>query len=136
MQREELINKIFESTDSLRGIFSYSDIGQILLLFIFLKRVDCVLQKNKKEVHDFCKLNEDSKELLPKLVKDKFQINYFNNSELNLNHIGVSKDDHYKKFCKYIDGFSPNVKEICNYLLPNYFSENYLDPTNSRIFCK
>ena len=123
MQREELINKIFESTDSLRGIFSYSDIGQILLLFIFLKRVDCVLQKNKKEVHDFCKLNEDSKESLSKLVKDKFQINYFNNSELNLNLIGVSKDDHYKKFCNYIDGFSPNVKEICNYLLPNYFSE-------------
>ena len=92
--------------------------------------------KNKKEVHDFCKLNADSKESLPKLVKDKFQINYFNNSELNLNLIGVSKDDHYKKFWNYIDGFSPNVKEICNYLLPNYFSENYLDPTNSRIFCK
>ena len=81
MQREELINKIFESTDSLKESFRIQNIGANTFTFYFLKESRLRSSKKQKEVHDFCKLNADSKESLPKLVKDKFQINYFNNSE-------------------------------------------------------
>ena len=122
MQKEIFIEKIISAIDSLRGIFRYSDIGQVLLPFVFLKRIDFILEESKKEVQNFCNKNKGI-DHLPELIKEKFNINYFNISEFDLNIIRDSKNDHYQKFCRYIDGFSSNIKEIYNYLLPNYLTE-------------
>lgn len=122
MQKEVFIVKIINAIESLRGIFRYSDIGQVLLPFIFLKRIDSILEESKKEVQNFCKKNAGI-DHLPELVKEKFNIKYFNISEFDLNIIRDSKNDHYQKFCGYIEGFSSNIKEIYNYLLPNYLTE-------------
>ena len=122
MQREKFIEKIINAIDSLRGNFRYSDIGQVLLPFVFLKRIDSILEESKKEVQNFCNKNEGI-DHLPELIKEKFNINYFNISKFDLNIIRDSKNDHYQKFCRYIDGFSPNIKEIYKYLLPNYLTE-------------
>ena len=45
VQKEIFIEKIISAIDSLRGIFRYSDIGQVLLPFVFLKRIDFILWK-------------------------------------------------------------------------------------------
>ena len=114
MLKEIFIEKIIRAIDSLRGIFRYSDIGEVLLPFVFLKRIDFILEESKKEVLNFCNKNEGI-DHLPELIKEKFNINYFNISEFDLNIIRDSKNDHYLKFFRYIDGFSSNIKDIYNY---------------------
>ena len=83
MQKEIFIEKIISAIDSLRGIFRYSDIGQVLLPFVFLKRIDFILEESKKEVQNFCNKNEGI-DHLPELIKEKFSTLSLKSIRVNL----------------------------------------------------
>lgn len=107
---------IWSVADLLRGDFKQSQYGRIILPFTLLRRLECVLDKDKSAV--LAKHAEVSKMGLPedaceKMVLRATEATFFNTSPMDLSKLGETgiKDN----LEKYIQSFSRDAREIFEY---------------------
>ena len=126
MITENYIKEIFALSNPLRSFFRTSEIGKIIISFVFLKRIDQILELDNNKVSDLCiQFQDKSKEELINIFSEEHNIECFNISSINCDNLKDS-DDIEKDFKDYIEGFSPKIKDILDNLLPpNLFNGIY-----------
>lgn len=108
-------NLIWNTGRMLSGVMSGYATSQVLLTFLFLRRIDCMIGKYAKQSKEFYQENKDrfSDEKMQSALQDKFGgYPFYNVSGLNFNeffHSGNSIDITLEN---YFQGFSDNVKDI------------------------
>jgi type I restriction enzyme M protein len=107
---------LWSVADLLRGDFKQSQYGRIILPFTLLRRLECVLEKDKaavlKKHAEVGKMNlpEDAAE---KLILRSTEAKFFNTSPMDLSKLGEAgiKDN----LETYIQSFSKDAREIFEY---------------------
>lgn len=107
---------IWSVADLLRGDFKQSQYGRIILPFTLLRRLECVLEKDKTAV--LKKHTEVSKMDLPeeayeKMVLRNTESRFFNSSSMDLSRLGEA--DIKDNLESYIQAFSKDAREIFEY---------------------
>lgn len=110
---KDLENLIWETSDLLRGAFSQSHYGRMMLPMIVLRRFDCVLAPTKVKVlaeYEKYKKDEINDEILDTIAGQHFH----NHSSFDLNMLRLNPENMEKNLITYINGFSANIREIFN----------------------
>jgi type I restriction enzyme M protein len=103
---------IWSVADLLRGDYKQSDYGKVILPFTVLRRLDCVLEPSKAAV-----LAEKAKRDKAKVNPEQFLLKktgtfFYNVSPLDLKKLMGDQDHIGENLRKYIQGFSPAVRDI------------------------
>jgi type I restriction enzyme M protein len=107
---------IWQITDDvLRDAFKKNEIGDVLLPFVVIRRLDCMLEdvneKVRKSYSDFReKVSEDN--LDPILKKASGGLTYYNISKHTLNSLKDEPQYIEINFNNYLNGFNPEVRDI------------------------
>lgn len=107
---------IWSVADLLRGDFKQSQYGRIILPFTLLRRLECVLEKDKAKVlkkHTEVRKQNLPEEAVEKLLLRETEAQFFNTSPMDLSKLGESgiKDN----LETYIQSFSKDAREIFEY---------------------
>ena len=107
------------TNDVLWNTFKKNEIGDVMLPFVVLRRLDCVLEPHKEAVRE-AYLNFKDKvmadNLGPILERAAGKLKFYNTSPYDLRTLTQDPQNIEINFSAYINGFSPNVQEI----LDNY----------------
>jgi type I restriction enzyme M protein len=112
MSSTNLSSFIWSVADLLRGDYKQSEYGKVILPFTVLRRLDCVLEPTKaavlteKKKREQAKLNPD-----PFLRKKSGQL-FYNTSPIDLKKLMGDQDHIGENLRKYLQGFSPAVRDI------------------------
>lgn len=107
---------IFNITDKvLWNVFKKNEIGEVLLPFVVLRRLDCILKDKNERVHNAYenfkgKVADDK--LAPILKKAAGGLNFYNISKHTFNSLKESTKTIDIDFHNYLNGFNPIVTEI------------------------
>lgn len=107
---------IWQITDDvLRDAFKKNEIGDVLLPFVVIRRLDCMLEnvneKVRKSYNDFKeKVSEDK--LDPILKKASGGLTYYNTSKHTLHSLKDEPQYIEINFNNYLNGFNPEVRDI------------------------
>lgn len=107
------------TNDVLWNTFKKNEIGDVMLPFVVLRRLDCILEPRKAEVRAAYEQFEGKvapDRLGPILEKAAGQQKYWNHSAYDLRKLAEDSANVELNFRNYINGFSPNVQDI----LENY----------------
>lgn len=106
--------------DILRGAFKQHEYGEVILPFVVLRRLDCVLEDCKDAVIETNKKFKNKK--LPDMTGILLQatktkqyheaLNFYNTSFYDLRRLAQDAQNVEMNFWNYINGYSPNVREI------------------------
>lgn len=105
---------VWETADKfLRDVVEEQEYGDYILPFTVLRRLECMLADSKGQVIGYVKgLGGLPPHMLDIAVKDKFGLDFYNTSPLDLPTI-ASVDDHVKEsLLDYVAGFSANIADI------------------------
>src|SRR5687767_7009529 len=103
---------IWAVADLLRGDYKQSDYGKVILPFTVLRRLDCVLEKTKPAVlAELAKRKGKGVNVEPFLIKKSGQL-FYNASALDMKTLMGDQDNIAENLRKYIQGFSPAVRDI------------------------
>ena len=98
--------------DFLRSKLKEQEYGDVILPFVVLRRLDCVLEPSKDKVIDlFEKYSKKIDDPTP-IILNEVGLSFYNHSKYDLQRL---KQDHLNitlNFNTYLNGFSPNVREI------------------------
>lgn len=107
---------IFRITDHvLWNTFKKNEIGDVMLPFVVLRRLDCVLEGKKKTVREaYLKFKDqvNPDKLAPILKKAGGNLNFYNTSQYDLRALTHDPQNIEINFRNYINGYSDNVSEI------------------------
>jgi type I restriction enzyme M protein len=107
---QELASFIWSVADLLRGDYKQSEYGKVILPLTVLRRLDCVMEPTRQAVWDRdATLQMANKDQLLRIAA---QLPFYNTSKQNFATIGASAPDVEKNLIDYINGFSPNAREI------------------------
>lgn len=110
------IDFIFRITNNvLWNTFKKNEIGDVMLPFMVLRRLDCMLEPSKKKVRDsYLKFKDQVKpdKLPPILKKAAGDLSYFNVSQYDLRSLTQDPQNIEINFRDYLNGFSDNVTDI------------------------
>lgn len=106
--------------DILRGAFKQHEYGEVILPFVVLRRLDCVVEDYKDKVIDTYKKFKGKKlpdmtGILRTATKSKRYpngLNFYNTSIYDLRRLAQDAQNIEINFWNYINGYSPNVREI------------------------
>lgn len=107
---------IWQITDDvLRDAFKKNEIGDVLLPFVVIRRLDCMLENVNEKVrksynHFKDKVSEDK--LDPILKKASGGLTYYNTSKHTLNSLKDEPQYIEINFNNYLNGFNPEVRDI------------------------
>jgi type I restriction enzyme M protein len=103
---------IWSVADLLRGEYSQSEYGKVILPFTVLRRMDCVLEETKQAVlAELGVRNKSGVNPEPFLLR-KAKQSFYNASPMDMKTL-MGDQDHIKdNLCVYIQSFSPNVRDI------------------------
>ena len=108
-----LSSLIWSSADDvLRGLFKPSEYGRVILPFVVMRRLDCVLEPKKDEVHElYTKYKDQLSDPTPVILR---QVGYpfFNSSKFDLSRIKSDPNNVLMNFNNYVQGYSKNVLDI------------------------
>jgi type I restriction enzyme M protein len=110
------VSFIFQITDKvLWNVFKKNEIGDVLLPFVVIRRLDCILDlvndKVRKAYHDFKeKVNEDK--LSPILRKAAGGLQFYNTSNHTLSSLKENPKTIEIDFNNYLNGFNKEVRDI------------------------
>ena len=108
-------NLIWNTGRMFTGVLSGYATSQVLLTFLFLRRIDCIIGKYAKQSREFYLENKDrfSDEKMLSALQDKYGgYPFYNVSGLNFNEFFHSGNSIDVTLEAYFQGFSDNVKEI------------------------
>jgi len=112
MAEQNLSSFIWSVADLLRGDYTQSDYGKVILPFTVLRRLDCVLEPTKadvlkeKQIREKAGLNPE-----PFLLRKSGQY-FYNTSPLDLRRLIGDQDHIGENLRSYIQAFSPAVRDI------------------------
>ncbi len=107
---QELASFIWSVADLLRGDYKQSEYGKVVLPLTVLRRLDCVMAPTRQAVWDRdAALHMANKDQLLRLAA---KLPFYNTSKQDFATIGNSAADVEKNLIDYINGFSPNAREI------------------------
>lgn len=112
MPDPNLTSFIWSVADLLRGDYTQSDYGKVILPFTVLRRMDCVLEPTKavvlaeKALREKAGLNPE-----PFILKKAKQL-FYNTSPLDLPKLMGDQGNIAENLRAYIQGFSPAVRDI------------------------
>ena len=98
--------------DVLRGTFKPNEYGRIILPFVVLRRLDCVLEKDKKQAIEIYNSLKDSIDNPEPAVLNKLKLNFYNISNYDLEKLKSDPTNIKQNFENYIQGYSENVRDI------------------------
>ena len=98
--------------DVLRGTFKPNEYGRIILPFVVLRRLDCVLEKDKKQAIEIYNSLKDSIDNPEPAVLNKLKLNFYNISNYDLEKLKSDPTNIKQNFENYTQGYSENVRDI------------------------
>jgi len=114
------IDFLFRITnDVLWNTFKKNEIGDVMLPFVVLRRLDCILEPHKAAVRAAFEQFQDKvalDKLGPILEKSAGGQKFWNHSRFDLRNLAEDPANVELNFRNYVNGFSPNVQDI----LENY----------------
>jgi len=112
MNQQALSAFIWSVADLLRGDFKQSEYGRVILPFTVLRRLDCVLEPTKKAVlAEFDARKKSGINPEPFLLRKSGQ-SFYNTSEMDMKKLAGDQDHLRENLYKYLDAFSPAVRDI------------------------
>lgn len=110
------VSFIFQITDKvLWNVFKKNEIGDVLLPFVVIRRLDCILEPVNQKVRDSYnsfkdKVSEDK--LTPILKKASGGLQFYNISRHTLDSLKEAPKTIEIDFNNYLNGFNPEVRDI------------------------
>ncbi len=98
--------------DVLRGAFKPNEYGRIILPFVVLRRLDCVLEKDKEKAIKIYSSLKDTIDNPEPAVLNKLNLNFYNISNYDLEKLKSDPTNIKQNFDNYIQGYSENVRDI------------------------
>ncbi|KAA9240377.1 MULTISPECIES: type I restriction-modification system subunit M [Aerococcus] len=106
-------NFIWGIANKLRGAYMPDKYGDVIIPMTVIRRFECVLAKTKDQV---VKTHEENQNFPVKAMYRISGKQFYNTSRYDLKELCNDPDHLAANFKAYIDGFSPNVREILNEL--------------------
>ena len=107
---------IWQITDDvLRDAFKKNEIGDVVLPFVVIRRLDCILEPVNASVRETYNKFEDKlteEKLIPVLRKAAGGLKFFNTSKHTLHSLKDEPQYVEINFNNYLNGFNPEVREI------------------------
>jgi len=111
-----IVNFIWSiADDCLRDVFVRGKYRDVILPMFVLRRLDCLLEPTKEAVLEevkFQREDADLPDLDPDGLKQASGYIFYNTSQFTLKSLLGNPSNLEQNFKTYIEGFSPNVKEI------------------------
>jgi type I restriction enzyme M protein len=98
--------------DVLRGTFKPNEYGRIILPFVVLRRLDCVLEQDKKQAIEIYNSLKDTIDNPEPAVLNELKLNFYNISKFDLGKLKSDPTNIKQNFENYIQGYSENVRDI------------------------
>lgn len=113
MTAQELAQMIWSIKELIRDDYNDKDVDQVILPFTLLRRLDCVLEDKQDIIKAALTTIPEANRatILPRYLQTK-GVAFYNLSGLTLNALLGNPAAITDNFKIYLDGFSPNVKEI------------------------
>lgn len=103
------IDAVFSIANTLRGTYQPDKYRDVIIPMVILRRLECALEDTKDAVCDAYEQNPNTPEAI---LRTKSGYSFYNTSRYNLKKL-LGDTQHLKANLKtYIEGFSPNIKEI------------------------
>lgn len=118
---KEKANFLWSIADLLRGHYKQADYGKVILPLTVLRRLDSVLEPNKKKVLETYEANKTKKpEILEPLLNSAAstkttKLKFHNRSKFDFNELAKDPAHVAANLRNYINGFSISAKEIIDY---------------------
>ena len=98
--------------DLLRGLFKQHEYGDVILPFVVLRRLDCVLEPSKDKVIELFENYSKKIDDPTPIILNEIGLSFFNQSKYDLHRLRQDHRNISLNFNNYLNGFSPNVREI------------------------
>ena len=106
----KMAGDIWQVADLLRGDYKRHEYGQVILPFTLMRRLDAVMEPTRKAVRARnAGLDVQNKQ---RLLEIAAKLPFYNTSEQDFTTIAADAPNAAKNLRDYINGFSPNVREI------------------------
>ena len=113
MTENELASTIWNIKEIIRDDYDDAEVENVILPFTVLRRLDCVLEsKYEKIKKEYDAAPDGVKEAKLMVLMKKHNLPFFNLSGLSLEKILKEPSKTTENFKTYLDGFTPNVKNI------------------------
>lgn len=136
MTEQELSGFIWNIKEIIRDIYDDTEVEDVILPFTLLRRLDCVLEPIRKPfLEQYNAAPEPQRKyILPNLLK-KYNVSFFNFSGLTLESLKSNPNLIADNFKTYLNGFTPNVKDILANFVHSETDTDQLDlsPIYSRL---
>lgn len=110
---QEKANFIWSVADLLRGDYKQSEYGKVILPFTVLRRLDCVLEPTKDQV--LAKVPTITAQNKGPILERITGQSFYNISRYDFKKLKDDADHIADNLIDYINGFSPNAREIIDY---------------------
>ncbi|MEV7550577.1 class I SAM-dependent DNA methyltransferase [Amycolatopsis sp. NPDC089917] len=108
-----MANDIWSVADLLRGDYKRHEYGQVILPFTLMRRLDAVMEPTRAAVRARnAKLDSQNIQNKQRPLQVAAKLLFYNTSEQNFDTIAADPTGVAKNLRDYINGFSPNVREI------------------------
>ena len=100
-----------------RGVISTRDINMSVLIFVLIRRIECIIAPFKEKMRNVYTSNTEIKdnELMDQLLKKSFNTRFYNVSELDLESVSDANDV-YQALTLYLEAFNPEVRNVIDQL--------------------
>lgn len=113
MTEQELAGMIWNIKEIIRGVYDDTEVENVILPFTLLRRLDCVLQDRYDELYQqYKEFPDEKKEVMLMALMRRNGLTFFNTSGLSLNKLLAQPKMLADNFKTYLDGFTPNVRNI------------------------
>ena len=113
MTEQELAGMIWNIKEIIRGVYDDTEVENVILPFTLLRRLDCVLQDRYDELYQqYKEFPDEKKEVMLMALVRRNGLTFFNTSGLSLNKLLAQPKMLADNFKTYLDGFTPNVRNI------------------------
>lgn len=106
----DYVNEIWNITDYVRDVTSRADYNKVVLPFALLRRLECALEPTRAAVCDAVKEHEKDWGRESDNYCQYSGKAFYNVTPFRLNNLGAG--DTYAALDSYINGFSPNARNI------------------------